>query len=207
MRSNTEVKKPRVSQQEIATPNDCNSLKKKPALSYTRGLTYTAALTALALILKLVGQIWGGALMLFNLKLSFIYIAWILSAVILGPLGGMAVGFLSDVLGTFLLPTTGGILPLLVISNTLFPLFIGIAVKYIPIKNLFLKIVIGTVVSMLVCTLGITTLGLSLNTMGEVPFFAMLATRWPQPIVITLNLVIVGALLPVLKRLKIISEI
>lgn len=206
MRSNTDAKKPSVSQQEIAAPNTCNSLEKKPALSYTKRLTYTAALTALALIFKLVSQMWGGALQLFNLKLSFTYVAWMLSGIILGPLEGMLVGFLSDVIGTFLLPTTGGINPIITLSDTLFPMFIGLAVKFIPSKNLYLKTAIGTLVSLFACTLGLTTLALSLNTMGEVSFLAMLPTRWPQAVMVILNLVIVGALLPVVNRLKLLPR-
>lgn len=205
MRNATAVKKPKVSQQEIATPTACNSLEKKRTLTYTQKLTYAATLTAIALIFKLLSQSLGGAFQIVGLKLSFIYIPWIIGAAVLGPFYGMVISFTTDALGTFLLPTTGSVMPLILLSNTLFPLFIALAVKFIPSKNLFLKTVMGTAVSCLVCTLGLTTLGLSILT--GVPFFVQLTARLPQLIIIGLNLTAVGLLLTVMKKLKMIEHI
>lgn len=209
MRNLTTAAKPKVSQKEIATPA-CNNLTKKQTLvkkrtlSYTQKLTYTASLTAIALILKIVSQMLGGAFQLLGLKLSLVYIPWIIAAAALGPLSGMAVAFTADALGTFLLPTTGNIMPLILLSNTLFPLFVALAVKLLPTKNLYFKTVIGTAVSCLVCTLGLSTLGLSI--LYGVPFFVQLSLRTLQPVVIMLNLAIVGLLLPVLKKLRFLPQ-
>ena len=78
--------------------------------------------------MKFISQTWGGYLQLFSLKLSFIYIPWILAAVTLGPVDGMFVACLSDLIGILVLPTTGTIIPLMTLSNTLFPLFVWLAV-------------------------------------------------------------------------------
>ncbi len=204
MRNHTEVERQTVSQQEIATPATTSNLKKKPELSTTKRLAYVATFTALALIMKFISQTWGGYLQLFSLKLSFIYIPWILAAVTLGPVDGMFVACLSDLIGILVLPTTGTIIPLMTLSNTLFPLFVWLAVRFIPIRHLYLKTVIGTCVSVLVCTLGLSTLALSL-TYGT-PFWAQLSLRWMQPIVIAVNLVIVGGLLPLMKKLRLLPE-
>lgn len=178
--------------------------KKKLLIEGTKRLTYIATLTAFALAMKFVGQTWGGYLQLFSLKLSFIYLPWILAAIMLGPIDAMIVGFVSDFLGIIILPTTGTIIPLLTLSNTLFPMIVGLAVRYLPLKNLFLKTAIGTAASILICTLGLSTLGLSL-TYGT-PFFVQLAARWAQPIIIALNLAIVGALLPLFDKLKLLPK-
>lgn len=145
----------------------------------------------------------SGVLVVANLKLSFIYIPWILAGVTLGPFYGMAVAFTTDALGTFLLPSAGSVMPLILLSNTLFPLFVWLAVRLLPFRSLFLKTVLGTCVSCLVCTLGLTTWGLTF--LSGVPYFVLLATRVPQIAILALNLVAVGLLLPLLKKLRLVD--
>ena len=137
------------SSQEIATVNtkaEYGTAKKR--LNPTKRITYLATLVAAALAFKLLGQVltFGGS------KITIVYIPWILSALVMGPIGGMTVCFATDVIGTLILPTAGLPLPLLVVSNALFGLIMGLAFK-IPKLNLRLKTLIGTAVVICVCTL------------------------------------------------------
>ena len=145
------------SSQEIATVNtkaEYGTAKKR--LNPTKRITYLATLVAASLAFKLLGQVltFGG------FKITIVYIPWILSALVMGPIGGMTVCFATDVIGTLILPTTGLPLPLIVVSNSLFGLIMGLAFK-IPKLNLRLKTLIGTAVVICVCTLGLSTYALA----------------------------------------------
>ena len=114
------------SSQEIATVNtkaEYGTAKKR--LNPTKRITYLATLVAAALAFKLLGQVltFGG------FKITIVYIPWILSALVMGPIGGMTVCFATDVIGTFIMPTAGLPLPLIVVSNSLFGLIMGLAFK------------------------------------------------------------------------------
>ncbi len=178
----------RNSQQEIATPEAC---KGKSAITLTRRLTYIAVLVALSLILKMIGNV----LTIVGFRVSFVYIPWILAGALLGPLGGAAVSFITDVLGTFIAGQTP--VPLLMLGNALYPIFPALACM-LPLKNDYLKIVIGSCFSLLICTLGINTLGLAL--LYEQSFWFQLVTfRLPQIGVFAVNLTVIGVLYNVVK--------
>ncbi|MDE6201489.1 MAG: folate family ECF transporter S component [Clostridiales bacterium] len=183
------------SSQEIATVDNKAHLGKRKKIDGTRRITYRAVLVALALVLKLVGQV----LQFGSFKITFVYMPWIISAIAMGPLGGMTVVFLTDLIGTFILSTGGFPLPLLVLSNALMGLLMGLAFK-IPKIDPRLKLLIGTVAITLICTLGISTFELA-RVYGlpfKVEFVIRLSTQVP---VLVLNAVIVGFLLPLLKKL------
>ena len=173
--------------------------RKRLLITGTKRLTLLATFTAIAIVLKYVSNF----VPLLTTKLSFIYVAWILAAVILGPVDGLVVGLVSDLLGMILMPTGNGINPINTLSNALFPFIVGLAVRFLPLKNDIAKVCIGTVISMLCCTLGLSTLGLSI-TYGT-PYFALLLTRWTQLIVVAINLATVCLLLPLMKKIKLLN--
>lgn len=158
----------------------------------SRRLTYISVLVAMSLILKMLGNIF----MIGGFKVSFVYISWIVAGVILGPIGGCAVSFITDILGTFIM---GGltIQPLMVLGNTLYPLFPAIAFR-LPGKYMYLKIVVGSCVSLFVCTLGFNTL--SLAQYYGIPYLAYFVTRLAQVPVFVFNIFAIGLLMPVVRR-------
>lgn len=183
------------SSQEIATVDTKARSGKSKKLEGTRRTTYKAVLVALALVLKLVGQVFQFG----SFKITFVYLPWIISAIAMGPLGGMSVVFITDLVGTFILSTGGLPLPLILLSNSLMGLIMGLAFK-IPKLDPRLKLLIGTVAITFVCTLGISTYALA--KVYEMPFAvqftARLATQVP---VLVLNAILVGFMFPLLKKL------
>ena len=89
-------------------------------------------------------------------------------------------------------------IPLLIVGNTLFPLFPALCYRYIPAAPPLAKIIGGSVLSLLVCTLGLNTLGLALYT--GTPFLPYLAGRLTQVPVFALNLAAVCLLYPAVRQ-------
>ena len=191
-----------LSQKEIATP--AKSYAKDQKLRFTtKQITYTATLVTITIMLKMIGNVF---MIGQNLKISFTYVGWILSAVILGPFGGAAVGMITDVMGMLLTPGGSSINPVLTLGYTLFPFIIGMFYKYLPIKNKNISLSIGVAVSTIICTLGICSAGLYFffGIGNSMPFFTYILTMrmWQVPTV-CVNLVIALLFLPVIKRLHI----
>lgn len=188
------------SSQEIATVNtkaEYGTAKKR--LNPTKRITYLATLVAASLAFKLLGQVltFGGS------KITIVYIPWILSALVMGPIGGMTVCFATDVIGTLILPTAGLPLPLLVVSNALFGLIMGLAFK-IPKLNLRLKTLIGTAVVICVCTLGLSTYALA--DFYNIPFWVQFVKRISQAVMVAVNAAATVFLFPTVKKLGLIDK-
>lgn len=145
----------------------------------------------MSLILKMLGNIFtiGG------FRVSFVYIPWIIGGVVLGPIGGCAVSLITDILGTFINGQTP--IPLMMLGNALYPLFPALAFR-LPGKYQYLKIVVGSCVSLLVCTLGFNTL--SLAQFYGVPYLPYFVTRLTQVPVFVFNIFAIGLLMPVVRR-------
>jgi ECF transporter S component (folate family) len=188
----------KITQQEIAASNNV----RKEVSSAAKRITYIATFTAITLMFKTLGNF----LMIGeSLRISFTYFGWILAAVALGPIGGAAVGFITDVLGTFLAATGGGINPLITLGNTLFPLIVGLCYKYIPLRNKNIPIVIGTALAVVFCTMGINSAALyyMYGYDASMPFWAYLAAfRYLQPLVVSVNLAAALAAAPFARRIK-----
>ena len=183
------------SSQEIATVNtEAVKYGKTKKLTTTQRITYLATLVATSLAMKLIGQV----LTFGTLKITIVYIPWIISAIVMGPLGGAVVSFATDLLGTFILPTGGAPLPLLVVSNALFGLIMGLAFK-IPKLDARLKLLIGTVVVIACCTLGLSTYELA--RVREMPYLAQLVIRIPQAVMVAVNAAATAFLFPLLRKL------
>ena len=173
------------SSQEIATVNtkaEYGTAKKR--LNPTKRITYLATLVAAALAFKLLGQVltFGGS------KITIVYIPWILSALVMGPIGGMTVCFATDVIGTLILPTAGLPLPLLVVSNAL----------------LRLKTLIGTAVVICVCTLGLSTYALA--DFYNIPFWVQFVKRISQAVMVAVNAAATVFLFPTIKKLGLMDK-
>lgn len=182
-------------QQEIASQVEaetCDATPEKRARK--RGKYFTAAMiaktatfVAIAIVCKLIGK----TLMLTpSFTISFIYLPWLIAGASLGPVGGMTVGLLSDVLGNLIFGTP--LNPLTVVSNTLFPLPIALMFALSKRGNVYVKTVCGALASLALCTLGIGSFALYwyygyIETMN---FFAYVALyRLPQVGVLAVNIV------------------
>ena len=183
------------SSQEIATVNTKAGYgKRKKKHNMTKRITYLATLVAASLTMKLVGN----ALQFGSFKVTLVYIPWILSAVVMGPLGGATVAFATDLIGTLILPTGGAPIPLLLVSNALFGFIMGCAFK-IPKLGARLKLVIGTVAVLAICTLGISTAALA--DLYAIPYLTELVIRLPQAVMVCVNAAATAFLFPLMRKL------
>ncbi|MBQ7227599.1 MAG: folate family ECF transporter S component [Clostridia bacterium] len=202
----------KTTQQEIATPESASNIAetidvadtesqktKKKTISEkgreyfsSRNIARLATFVALALVMKLIGK---SLTLTPTFTVTFIYLPWLISGAVLGPIGGMIVGAISDVLGNLIFGQP--FIPLTFVSNMLYPVFIGIIYKT-PIKNDYVKCGIGAVCSLLFCTLGLGSLALYtfygyIETMSF--FEYLIAFRLQQVIVFAVNLVLLLALI------------
>lgn len=189
------------SSQEIATVHtEANTALQKKDLSATKRITYLATLIAASLVLKLVGQV----LQTLSFKLTLVYVPWIIAAIAMGPVGGATVAFATDLLGTFVLPTGGAPNPILALSCALFGFIMGLAFK-LPKLSPKWKLLIGTIIVIPVCTLGIWSWGMSLYY-GKHTFFGWMATRGPQVAVVAVNAALTAFLFPLMKKIGLMKE-
>lgn len=206
----------KITQQEIAAPEkasevaedseiteteqqDNNKVRKdvpKTKFFTSKKITQLAVFAALAIVMKLIGK---SLTLTPTFTVTFVYLPWLICGAATGPIGGMIVGFVSDVLGNFIFGNP--LIPLTMLSNTLYPAFIGLAYK-LPIKNDYIKCVIGAVCSLLICTLGIGSLALyqAYGYYETMNFFEYLALfRFSQVGVFAINL---GLLIALVKPLR-----
>lgn len=202
----------RLSQQEIAAPQavntDANASAKaanepqeKKKYFTTKRMTLLAVFVALAVVLKLIGK----ALTITpSFTVSFIYLPWLLSGVVAGPIGGAIVGAISDLIG--MLVYGGSPIPLTLLSNTLYPVWIGLVYRFVPIKNDYIKSIIGALLSLIFCTLGFGSLGLYYyyDYSSSMNFFQyLIAFRMTQVGVFAVNLVVFCLLIKPLQNIGI----
>ncbi len=203
-----------ITQQEIAAPENASEVADANEIADTeqqetknvrkngrrvfftsKKIAQLAVFAALAIVMKLIGK---SLTLTSSFTITFVYLPWLISGAALGPIGGMIVGFISDVVGNFIFGAT--FLPLTILANTLYPLFIGLIYK-LPVKNDYVKCVAGGMCSLLVCTLGIGSLSLYLayysETMGF--FEYLLFYRMSQVGVFAVNL---GLLLALVRPLQ-----
>lgn len=213
-------------QQEIATPQDCKRKVKKQQLisgtttvnddttvsngrivkdkrtSPSKTLVQLATLTAICIALKSISNILSAAVP-FSLKISVSYVGWFLSAIIAGPIGGAAVALVSDILGQIIISTGGMPNPIIAAGTTLGTLAFGLCYKYLPIKNIPIKVVISTICFLPIATLGLNSLGTWLiyfdfysKELGLTYLDYLIVKRFPQMIIAFLNTAITIALVP-----------
>ena len=204
------------SQQEIATPTF--NIKRKVRtqsieFGTTKWLTYTALLTALALMMKVIGQI--GTLSEIS-KLTLIYTIWLVAAAVLGPIGGGTVCFISDILIALVFPT-GVINPFITLVCTLYGVLAGLIFKYLPAKRYAVKFTVAGLTCAVVCTFVLDSLAIwgwckyYLDLKSFLPdgkngvFGVYMLTRLFQLGVAVANTFIAVAMIPLLTRFKLLA--
>lgn len=206
------------SQQEIAAPESTNENrrqenseqqeKKNRLGNYfsTKRITQLAAFIALALVMKIVGK---ALTFTPTMTATLIYIPWLLSGIVLGPVSGLIVCSFSDILGNLVFSGMSGFNPLTLLSNTLYALPVALLYKT-KIKNDYLKTILGSVISLFVCTLGIGSFALywywyilpvNAQPIGYIEWF--FTNRWFQPIVFAVNLTLLCLLIKPLQKVGI----
>ena len=185
--------------QEIATQSTKVYYKRKK-LTTTQLITYRATLVAMALAFKLLGNTFNFG----SFKLTIVYIPWMLSGIVMGPIGGAIVAFSTDLVGQLIISTGGFPLPLTSVSNTLFGFLTGL-VFLIPKLDNRIKLLISTVVVLCVCTLGIGTYALA--DLHETPYLVELVLRWPQALMVCVNAAAVGCLFPLLGKMGLVGGV
>lgn len=210
----------RNSQQEIATPTIRNIRvgkvrSQKIVFGTTKWLSYTALFTALALLMKVIGQI--GTLSEIS-KLTPIYTIWLLAAAVLGPIGGASVCFISDLLIAIVFPT-GVINPFITLVCTLYGLTAALIFKYLPAKSHAVRLIVAGVICAVLYTFVLDSLAiwgwckyyLNLKSFfgdGKNAVFGIyMLTRLFQLNVALANIFIAVALLPLMKRLNLLPPI
>lgn len=198
-------------QQEIATPDTKDTPTRKVRsqqleFGTTKWLTYAAVFSALAIVIKFIGQF---LTLTPSFKITLIYVIWLISGATLGAFGGGAVCFTSDVLGAIIFPT-GAMNPYLILGNTLYGIIAALAFKYTPIKNYCVKMISAGIACTVICTCLINTLALYYSYGYDAMFtFAQyfVAYRILQPLVAVINIVIAVAMIPLMLRLKMLPPI
>ena len=205
-------------QQEIATPDNIVTDKVRSQalkIGSTKWLTYTALFTALALMMKVIGQI--GTLSDIS-KITPIYAIWLIAAAVLGPVGGGTVCFISDVVIALVFPK-GVLNPFITLVCTLYGVLAGIIFRYTPTKNYRTRFLLAGVVCAVVCTFVLDSLAiwgwckyyLKLGSfMGDGKngvFWIYMTTRLFQLLVAIANTIITIALIPALKKLKLLPPL
>lgn len=182
-----------------ATPEKRERRRDKRSAAYK--IASIATFCAIAVVCKLIGR----TLMLTpSFTISFIYLPWLIAGATLGPVGGMTVGLISDLLGNVIF-VTQAFNPLTLLSNTLFPLPIALIFKLSKRGNVYVKTVCGTLISLAACTLGLGSFALYwyYGYIGSIDFFTYLwIYRMPQVGVLAVNIVVLCILVRPLQRVR-----
>lgn len=193
-------------QKEIAAPDKLSikpKLAERISATPTRFITYTAVFSALAVLMKFVGQY---LTITPEFKITLIYTVWLAAAACLGPVGGGGVCLISDILGAIILPR-GAINPLLIAGNTLYGVLAALSFRFTPSRSYIAKFIVSGIVCTLICTCLLNTFAIwywyGYNELFG--FWIYFATRRAfQPLVAAINIVIVVCLIPLLKRIKLL---
>lgn len=204
-------------QQEIASPNMNNgsAAAQKIKLGTTKWLTYTALFTALALLMKVLGQIGtlGDAA-----KITPIYTVWLTAAAVLGPVGGGTVCFISDLLIALVFPT-GVLNPFITLVCTMYGVAAGLIIRYMPAKSYTVRFITAGVFCAVVFTYILDSLAIwgwckyYLGLKSFMPdgkngvFWLYMSTRLFQLAMAIANTALGVALIPLLKRLRVLPPI
>ncbi len=196
-------------QQEIATPDSVitkNVRHRKFIKGSTRWLTYTALFSALAIVMKIVGQY---LTLTPSFRITLIYTVWLIAGAVLGAVGGGAVCFISDVLGAFIVPM-GAINPLTIVANTLFGVIAALVFRFTPSKHYTVKFIASGIACTVLCTCLLGSLALwygykYYETLTLWQYF--IGNRLTQVAVAVINIPITLAMIPLLKRLNVLPEL
>ena len=205
-------------QQEIATPDIKTNIRRVRSHTITFGTTkwlaYTAFFTALALMMKVIGQI--GTLNELA-KITPIYAIWLIAAAVLGPIGGGTVCFISDLTIALVFPM-GVLNPFITLVCTLYGVIAGLIFK-IPLKSYTARFIIAGIVCAFSCTFVLDSLAIwgwckyylklgSFMSGGKNGvFWIYMTSRLFQLTVALANTVLTVAMIPILLKLKLLPKI
>ncbi|HOB63783.1 MAG: folate family ECF transporter S component [Clostridiales bacterium] len=159
----------------------------------TKRIAYLAILVAINVAINCFDINMG------SLKMTFSYIPCFIAGIFLGPVSGLIVGVLGDVLGMVIAPK-GAWIPLITVSAGLIGLIPGL-ICMIKKLNIFVRIGISLVVVFVVCTAGLNTFALFQIMSRGRTFWVYLGGRiGPQAAVYAINAVIIFLLYPPLKK-------
>ncbi len=162
-------------------------------LSKTHKITYTAILSALSVVANIFSiQILGT-----SNYLSFAYIPTFIAGIYLGVWAGGMVGLVGDILGCLIMPQ-GAWNPIITLATMLLgviPALVWKATANTNWNNVF-KLILSLVLTCLICTSGLNTLGLWLMYGNGKGYWVYLIARLPfQLIMVAVNGIILHALL------------
>ncbi len=159
-------------------------------LTTTQRIVYTAIFAALATVFNCFSITFP--LSAGTGSISFVYLACFLAGILLGPIEGLCAGLVGDILGCIIAPK-GDWIPLITLGSAMVGLVMGLSFR-IPLgrtpeqPNYFwiaVRIVIGTVLTLLICSAGLNTLGIYLRySSGKVNYLAYLLPRLPLQILV-----------------------
>lgn len=198
--------------QPVDTPVANVSTKTRENMTYK--IVLTAVMLAIGMILNAMTSImprpFGGIIGRFSL----VYAYCLISGIILGPVRGGACAALADLLMALISPESGmPWMPLISLSN-LFMAFIPGLIYWLSGKKLNLTIILASVISFIVCTLGFSAWGETiLFNLGYIQYYSqtaiLVATGMPvywamvavkvirQPFWIALNMILAKIVLKV----------
>ncbi len=156
------------------------SKKRSPRnnLTHTQKIVYTAVLTALCTVVNSFSYF-----PVSYISISFVPTVCFIAGFLLGAKGGFAVGFIGDLIGAIIFPA-GAYNPVIGIANGMLGFIPGFIFEYFK-GNKYLLIAISAVVSLIVCTSGLNTLGLWLiYGMGKKTFWVYLLVRLPWQVLV-----------------------
>lgn len=160
-------------QQEIApyAPGQAGAMphsveKKRTAavffeLTATKRIAFIAMLSAIAVVLKCVSIPLG------MVSISFLYLPVYLAGAMFGPLVGMAVGGIGDALGATI--QYGSPDPLVTLGNAVMGGIMGLSFLVFKKAKPQYRLIIGAVVALFVCSLGINTVANAITSLLYTP--------------------------------------
>lgn len=173
--------------------------QEKVQLKKTHRLSLIAILSALCVIANVFS--FGTDFV----KFSFVSVICFIAGYTLGALGGLAVGFIGDLLAGIIFPF-GVYNPIIALGSALFGFFPGVIFHYFKGNNV-IKTIISFVICYVICSVFLnTTATYYMYLQGSSKYqtiFAYLVARLPTTAITqAINLAISIALLPALKKIK-----
>lgn len=170
-------------------------MKTKSTFFSTKKIAYTAVFIAVSIALNTLTFVMGAT------AISFTYVPCVLAGIFLGPISGLLVGALGDILGVIISPK-GAYIPLITIGSAMMGFIPGLVAK-IPKLKPQIAIAISYLLIFLVTTVTLNTLGLYyIYGVGKKTFWVYLIGRLPkQTVILSLNIFLTYFIYAPLKKI------
>ncbi len=168
---------------------------KRHNLTQTQSITYISVLTALCAVVNVLTQYPAT-----YIAISFVPTMCFIAGYMLGAKAGFIIGFMGDLIAAIVFPA-GPYNPFIGIANGLMGFIPGFIFDNFK-GNIYIKIVISTVLTLFICTIGLNTFGLWLiYGYGKKSFWAYLWVRLPwQALVAAGNCVLCVSITSILRK-------